>query len=43
MAITLIDQLTAKFDISKYKDTYNAELLKVIKAKREVKKLKFLK
>ena len=33
MAISLIDQLTAKFDISKYKDTYNAELLKLIKAK----------
>lgn len=33
MAITLIDQLTEKFDISKYKDTYSSELLKVIKAK----------
>ncbi|MDQ6763145.1 MAG: Ku protein [Bacteroidota bacterium] len=33
MAISLIDQLTAKFDISKYKDTYNAELLKLIEAK----------
>ncbi|MEO7044695.1 MAG: Ku protein, partial [Ferruginibacter sp.] len=31
MAITLIDQLTGKFDISKYKDTYNDELLKLIK------------
>src|SRR4029079_2719003 len=40
MAVTLIDQLTAKFDISKYKDTYNDELLKVIKAKAEGKKIK---
>ncbi len=40
MAITLIDQLTAKFDISKYKDTYNAELLKLIKAKASGKEIK---
>ena len=40
MAITLIDQLTGKFDISKYKDTYNAELLKLIKAKASGKKMK---
>jgi DNA end-binding protein Ku len=40
MAITLIDQLTAKFDISKYKDTYNGELLKLIKAKVGGKKIK---
>jgi DNA end-binding protein Ku len=40
MAITLIDQLTAKFDISKYKDTYNEELLKLIKAKAGGKKIK---
>ncbi len=40
MAITLIDQLTAKFDISKYKDTYNEELLKLIKAKASGKKIK---
>jgi DNA end-binding protein Ku len=33
MALSLIDQLTEEFDISKYKDTYTAELLKVIKAK----------
>jgi DNA end-binding protein Ku len=30
MAISLIDQLTDKFDISKYKDNYNDELLKII-------------
>ena len=40
MAITLIDQLTGKFDISKYKDTYNGELLKIIKAKAGGKKIK---
>jgi DNA end-binding protein Ku len=40
MAISLIDQLTAKFDISKYKDTYNEELLKLIKAKASGKKIK---
>ena len=40
MAITLIDQLTAKFDISKYKDTYNGELLELIKAKASGKKIK---
>ena len=40
MAISLIDQLTAKFDISKYKDTYNDELLKVIEAKSKGKKIK---
>jgi DNA end-binding protein Ku len=33
MAITLIDQLSGKFDISKYKDTYSADLLKLIKTK----------
>ena len=40
MAISLIDQLTAKFDISKYKDTYNDELMKIIKAKSKGKKIK---
>lgn len=33
IAITLIDQLTAKFDISKYKDTYKEELMKIIDEK----------
>jgi DNA end-binding protein Ku len=33
MAIALIDQLTGKFNIEKYKDTYSAQLLKLIKAK----------
>jgi len=38
MAITLINQLTAKFDISNYKDTYTAQLLKIIKAKAKGQK-----
>lgn len=33
MAITLINQLTGKFDISDFHDTYTQSLLKVIKAK----------
>jgi DNA end-binding protein Ku len=33
MAISLIDQLSGKFNISKYKDNYSAQLLKFIKAK----------
>ena len=33
MAISLIDQLSKKFDISSYKDTYTEQLLKLIKAK----------
>ncbi len=40
MAITLIDQLTGEFDISKYKDNYNDELLKIIEAKAKGKKIK---
>lgn len=39
MAISLIDQLTGKFDISKYKDTYTEALMKVINAKAKGKKL----
>lgn len=33
MAISLVNQLSGKFDISKYKDTYTADLMKLIKAK----------
>jgi DNA end-binding protein Ku len=33
MAVSLINSLTGKFDITQYKDTYSAELLKLIKAK----------
>ena len=39
MAISLIDQLSGKFDISKYKDTYSDELMKMIKAKAKGKKV----
>jgi DNA end-binding protein Ku len=35
IAMTLIDQLTDKFDISKYKDTYKEELLKIIREKAQ--------
>lgn len=38
MAMKLIDQLTGKFDISKYKDSYTDALLKFIKAKAKGKK-----
>lgn len=45
MGLTLIDQYAEKFDVSKFKDEYNAQLLEVIKAKSKgkratVKKLK---
>ncbi len=33
MAISLISQLSGKFDITAYKDTYTSQLLKLIKAK----------
>lgn len=38
MANKLIDQLTEKFDISKYQDTYTDKLLKIIKSKAKGKK-----
>jgi DNA end-binding protein Ku len=40
MAMQLIEQLSAKFDISKYKDTYSDKLLKLIKAKAKGKPIK---
>ncbi len=40
MAVSLINQLTAKFDVSKYKDTYREELLKLIHAKAKGQKIK---
>jgi DNA end-binding protein Ku len=40
MAVTLINQLTGKFDISQYKDSYNAELLRLIQAKAKGQKVK---
>ena len=39
MAIALIDQLSGKFDISKFKDTYSEALMKVITAKAKGKKI----
>jgi DNA end-binding protein Ku len=38
MAVQLIEQLTTDFDISRYKDTYNEKLLKLIMAKAKGKK-----
>jgi DNA end-binding protein Ku len=38
MADKLIEQLTEKFDITNYKDTYTAKLLQIIKAKAKGKK-----
>lgn len=40
MAESLIKQLATKFDPSKYKNTYNDDLLKIIKAKAKGKKKK---
>ena len=39
MAVSLINQLSGKFDVSKYKDTYRKELLKLIHAKAKGKKI----
>ena len=39
MANKLVDQLTEKFNIAKYKDTYTAKLLKIIKEKSKGKKI----
>ena len=38
MAIALVDQLSGKFDITGYKDSYTASLMKVINAKAKGKK-----
>ncbi|MBV8254447.1 MAG: Ku protein [Chitinophaga sp.] len=38
MAAALVKEYTEKFDISAYKDEYNAELMKIIKAKASGKK-----
>ncbi|MXV15325.1 non-homologous end joining protein Ku [Hufsiella ginkgonis] len=45
MGLALINQYSSRFDINKFKDTYHAELLKIIKAKAKgkrptIKKLK---
>jgi DNA end-binding protein Ku len=39
MALSLIDQLTEKFDITAWKDTYSEKLMKLIKAKSKGKKI----
>ena len=39
MAVSLINQLSRKFDIAKYKDTYREELMKLIHAKAKGKKI----
>ncbi|WP_036601840.1 Ku protein [Olivibacter sitiensis] len=43
MALSLVEQLSAPFDISKYKDEYTAQLLKFIKAKAKGKMPKIVK
>lgn len=40
MAVSLINQLTGRFTPSKYKDTYTAQLLKLIRAKAKGAKVK---
>lgn len=40
MALALINQLSGKFEIEKYKDTYSEQLMKLIKAKSKGKKYK---
>lgn len=40
MATALIEQLSGKFNIAKYKDTYTADLMKLIKAKAKGKPVK---
>lgn len=40
MAVSLIEQLAGKFDISQYKDTYTDQLMKVIQAKAKGVKTK---
>jgi DNA end-binding protein Ku len=39
MANKLVDQLTEKFNIEKYKDTYTAKLIKIIKEKSRGEKI----
>lgn len=38
MAVELVEQLTEKFDVAKYKDNYTAKLLEIIKDKAKGKK-----
>ena len=39
MAVSLINQLSGKFNIAKYKDTYTAQLMKLIKSKAKGNKI----
>ncbi len=39
MANKLVEQLTEKFNITKYKDSYTSKLLKIIKEKSKGKKI----
>ncbi len=41
MAVSLINQLTSPFDITKYKDEYSDKLMKIIKAKSKGKAMPF--
>lgn len=41
MAVTLINQLSGKFDIKKYRDDYTERLLKIIKAKSKGKAMPY--
>jgi DNA end-binding protein Ku len=43
LAMSLIDQLTKKFDLKKYKDTYKEEIMKIIEAKAHGKDTKIKK
>ncbi|HZW78677.1 MAG TPA: Ku protein [Flavobacteriaceae bacterium] len=40
MALTLIEKYTEKFDLNKYKDVYNEQLMKIIESKSKGKKVK---
>jgi DNA end-binding protein Ku len=40
MAVSLINSLSGKFNIAKYKDTYSADLMKMIKARAKGKPVK---
>ena len=40
MALSIIDQLTEKFEPQKYKDTYKEDLLAIIKKKESAKPAK---
>ncbi len=40
MALSLIENYTSSFELDKYKDVYNKQLLKIIKSKKTGKKIK---